>query len=56
MTALKFNFELSQNRFDILSSFDSHYFGKKLDINLQFLPKPNLKIRFNRINKSQLKK
>lgn len=53
--SLKFNFTLSQNRFAILSGFDSHYFGKKMDINLQFLPRPKLKINYNRINKPQLK-
>ena len=54
--SLKINFELSKNRFGFLSSFDSHYLRKKFDINLQFLPRPNLKIIFNKTDKSQFKK
>lgn len=53
--SLKINFDISKNRFGIFSSFDSHYFRKKLDINFYLLPKPNLKINFDRINKPQLK-
>jgi len=51
--SLSFDFNSSSNCFGIRSIFNSHYLGKKLDINLQFLPKPNLKIDFNRINKKQ---
>ena len=53
--SLRFDFKLSKNCFGIMSSFDSHYFGKKMDINLQFLPKPKLKIKYDRINKPRLK-
>ena len=52
---LKFNLELSPNNLGIFSSFDSHYFGKKIDVNMRFFPRPDLKIRFNRINISKLK-
>ena len=51
--SLRFDLKTSSNCFGINSSFNSHYFGKKFDINLQFLPKLNLKIDFNRINKTQ---
>ena len=53
--SLRFDFKLSKNCFGIMSSFDLHYFGKKIDINLQFLPKPKLKIKYDRINKPRLK-
>ena len=53
--SLRFDFKLSKNCFGIMSNFDSHYFGKKIDINLKILPGPKLKINYNRINKSQLK-
>ena len=51
--SLRLDFKSSPNCFGISSCFNSHYLGKKLDVNLQFLPKPNLKIDFNRINKKQ---
>ena len=49
--SLKLNFELSNNSIGILSSFNSHYFGKKIDFNLHLLPKPNFKFKFLKINK-----
>jgi hypothetical protein len=52
--SIKFNFELSKNCFRILSNLNSHYFGKKIDINLNLFPRTKLKIKFNKINKSQL--
>jgi len=50
--SIKFNYVFSKNRFGVLFNLYSNYFGKKIDINLQFLPRPNLKIIFNRTNKS----
>lgn len=48
--SLKLKLNYSKNNFGIISNFNSHYLGKKMDINLHFLPKPNFKINFNRIN------
>ena len=51
--SLKFNFGLSQNFFNIFVGLDSNYFRKKIDVDLRFLPHPNLKINFKRIGKSK---
>jgi hypothetical protein len=52
--SIKLNFELNKKNFGVLSSLDSHYFGKKLDINLHILPRPNFKICFKRKNKNTI--
>jgi len=53
--SLRIDFRLSKNKIGILSSLNSHYFRKKLDLNLQFFPRPYFKIKFARLNKSQFK-
>ncbi|KYK31981.1 MAG: hypothetical protein AYK22_00025 [Thermoplasmatales archaeon SG8-52-3] len=49
--SLKINFEKTKNKLGLLSSFDSHYFRKKIDIKFDIYPKFKFKINFKRIVK-----
>ena len=51
---LNFDIDISSKSFGIKSNFNSHLLEKNFDIHLQFLPKPKLKIKFNKINKKDL--
>jgi len=52
---LKFDIGISPKYFCIKTNFNTHLFGKNLDIYLQLLPKSKLNIRFNKINKKNIK-
>ena len=47
-TSLKFNYSFSKNDFKIKSILDCHRFGKKIDLNISFLPKLKFKIKINK--------
>ena len=53
--SLNLKFKVIPKRFGFYSSLNSHYLGKKFDFDLQFLPKPSLKVKLKRVDKSNKK-
>jgi hypothetical protein len=52
-TSVKFKITFTEKQRAIASCFHSHYFGKNLKIDVQFLPRPRLKIKYTRLKKPQ---